>query len=325
MNAINLWKPKAVIMVGIAFGVDDEKQNIGDVLVSSYIIPYEFSKIYPNEISFRSPMPNANTLLLNRANSIRNWDYKIEGHPVKVYSGPILTGEKLIDNKKFRDDLVKVYRNTIGGEMESAGVFAAADNSNTPWLIIKSICDFADGNKGKNKELNQEIAIKTSVSFTRHYLSNGYAFNELGFVPLVASRGEARTSETVLLSSLISFLDDYNADSDKSAAEQLRVSAREITQTETDSKLQQATKTVIQLIPGDTLEIFERRILYCKDLYNEMLDSKGEFLPREIDDATAAFMKCICRELTRIIALNGVLPPDPKFQGWWQQYRCATK
>lgn len=324
MNAINLWNPKAIIMVGIAFGVDDEKQNIGDVLISSYIIPYEFSKVYVDQTSFRSPMPNANTLLLNRARSIRNWDLKIEGRPVKVYSGPILTGEKLIDNKKFRDDLVKVYRNTIGGEMESAGVFAAANNSDTPWLIIKSICDFADGNKGKNKELNQEIAIKTSVSFTHHYLSNGQAFNELQFKPLIPSRGEARTSETVLLSSLISFLDNYNSDLDKSAAEQLRVAAREVTQTEIDTKLQQDTRVVIQLIPSDTLEIFERRILNCKNMYNEVLDSLGGFLPREIDDATNAFMKCICRELNRIIAINGILPPDPIFEGWWKQYKCTT-
>jgi nucleoside phosphorylase len=39
-EAIAFWNVKAVVMVGIAFGVDRKKQRIGDVLVSKTVIPY---------------------------------------------------------------------------------------------------------------------------------------------------------------------------------------------------------------------------------------------------------------------------------------------
>lgn len=33
-SSINLLSPKFVLMIGIAFGINEEKQNIGDVLIS---------------------------------------------------------------------------------------------------------------------------------------------------------------------------------------------------------------------------------------------------------------------------------------------------
>src|SRR5215216_2089223 len=40
-DAISEIKPSAVIMVGIAFGVNPEKQKIGDILVAKQLLPYE--------------------------------------------------------------------------------------------------------------------------------------------------------------------------------------------------------------------------------------------------------------------------------------------
>ena len=37
--------PIAVVMVGIAFGADESKQKIGDVLVSDKILPYDSQKV----------------------------------------------------------------------------------------------------------------------------------------------------------------------------------------------------------------------------------------------------------------------------------------
>ena len=41
--------PVAVIMVGIAFGVNEQKQKIGDVLISDKILPYDSQKILENK------------------------------------------------------------------------------------------------------------------------------------------------------------------------------------------------------------------------------------------------------------------------------------
>ena len=46
-RAIGGWHPKAVIMVGIAFGRDPQEQNVGDVLVSEQVACYEIQAIGP--------------------------------------------------------------------------------------------------------------------------------------------------------------------------------------------------------------------------------------------------------------------------------------
>ncbi|ALO66662.1 hypothetical protein AS189_09365 [Arthrobacter alpinus] len=44
-ESIRLFSPKALIGVGIAFGVDEQKQSIGDVLVSAAVNDYELRKV----------------------------------------------------------------------------------------------------------------------------------------------------------------------------------------------------------------------------------------------------------------------------------------
>ncbi len=44
-DAIDHWQPCAVIAVGIAFGLDQGKQNIGDVLVAKQIQDYELGRL----------------------------------------------------------------------------------------------------------------------------------------------------------------------------------------------------------------------------------------------------------------------------------------
>ncbi len=54
--------------------------------------------------------------------------------------------------------------------MESYGVYYAAQattDSGTKVIVAKSVCDFADKNKG---DTNQEYAAYTSASFTKHLI-----------------------------------------------------------------------------------------------------------------------------------------------------------
>jgi nucleoside phosphorylase len=44
-DGIRALSPSAVIMVGIAFGVDDRTQSIGDILVSRQLLGYEVQKL----------------------------------------------------------------------------------------------------------------------------------------------------------------------------------------------------------------------------------------------------------------------------------------
>jgi len=172
-DAIEALEPSTVIMVGIAFGVDPEKQSIGDILISEQLRLYDLQRVGSGansalDIRWRGDRVTASTKLLDRFRSaLLDWKGP------KVRFGLLLSGEKLVDHQDFRDQLLEKEPEAIGGEMEGAGVYVAAQTEKVDWLVVKAICDFADGNKGENKEKNQEDAAKNAARFVIHTLQKG--------------------------------------------------------------------------------------------------------------------------------------------------------
>lgn len=171
-NALMDWPcVKAVIMVGIAFGMyneetDQSKQNLGDVLVATKIFPYENQRWNKDgSIRFRGKEHKANSHLIDAFRLIQpEWNHtNIEGIPTKVEYCPLLTGEKLVDDLDKRNQLKELYRDYRGGEMEGMGIASACEDKQKPWIIVKAICDFADGNKGDTPE-EEELKIKKQIS-----------------------------------------------------------------------------------------------------------------------------------------------------------------
>jgi nucleoside phosphorylase len=146
--------PRAVVAAGIAFGVDDGKQALGDVLVSTHVWLYDLQRVGKDEIVLRGPRPDASPWLLNylKGYYLTNWKR------ANVTFGAVLTGEKLIDNVDYRNQLLKLAGGVIGGEMEGAGLYVSSADHKVDWIVVKAICDFADGNKGKDKESRQILA-----------------------------------------------------------------------------------------------------------------------------------------------------------------------
>ncbi len=62
----------------------------------------------------------------------------------------------------------------IGGEMEGAGIWAASARNDTPWILVKGVCDWADGKKGKEY---QEFAAAAAVSLCLHVLQDERALD----------------------------------------------------------------------------------------------------------------------------------------------------
>ena len=65
-KGIEALSPSAVIMVGIAFGVDEHKQAIGDILVSRQLWLYDLQRVGNDEIVPRGDKPHASAWLINR-------------------------------------------------------------------------------------------------------------------------------------------------------------------------------------------------------------------------------------------------------------------
>lgn len=183
-HAIRIWRPRAIVMVGIAFAKNPSKQKIADVLVASQVISYEPQRVGQAETIYRGPITPSSPTLLNRFNVAPDWAFtRPDGSLCQCHVGPVLSGEKLIDSAKFKTSLIDEYPQAIGGEMEGVGLAAAAVRENVPWILVKGICDWADGNKhGKH----QPLAAASAVSLVHHVLSQVDVLHGLRkFIPLV--------------------------------------------------------------------------------------------------------------------------------------------
>ena len=160
-DAIEEIRPNFVLSLGIAFGANDEKQSIGDILVSSQVQCYEPARVGADKIIPRGDRMPADPILLNRCDTA-----KLTWHGSKVHTGLILSGEKLVDSPEFKKMLLDIEPEAIGGEMEGAGIIAACYRKNVPWVIIKGICDWAE-----NKESDsQSLASLNTFEFFWHIL-----------------------------------------------------------------------------------------------------------------------------------------------------------
>lgn len=166
-EAITFWDPKALVMVGIAFG-HGRKQKMADVLVSEKIIQYEPERMGVERIP-RGDSPVAGTVLLDRFKNVLAWTFnRPDATQCAILTGALLSGEKLVDNQAFKAQLFKAFPEAIGGDMEGAGVASAAERLKKEWIVVKAICDWGDGKKhGKH----QRLAAAAAADLVRHVLS----------------------------------------------------------------------------------------------------------------------------------------------------------
>jgi nucleoside phosphorylase len=165
-QAIQDLKPQAIIMCGIAFGLNPNKQQLGDILVARQIQYYEPQKVDAKKgLLQRGDRATASERALDR---FRSADIDWKGAP--THFGLVLSGEKLVNDLSFRDLLVRSEPEAIGGEMEGAGLYAAARNAKCDWILVKAICDWADGNKNSDA---QTIAAHNAAQFVLHTLKLG--------------------------------------------------------------------------------------------------------------------------------------------------------
>lgn len=180
--ALREWPQlKAVIMVGICFGVNSKKQHIGDVIVSLSIKNYETRRMGKNMEIPRGNTYQASSCLLNAFNNLKlTWEnIGIDNEPKQLELGEFISGEQLVDNKDVRDKLLLESPEAKAGEMEGNGVVAACESNHLPWILVKAICDFADGNKGKDKKERQAIAAASSANCCAAALGQATAFESI--------------------------------------------------------------------------------------------------------------------------------------------------
>jgi nucleoside phosphorylase/tetratricopeptide (TPR) repeat protein len=177
-KGIEALSPQAVVMVGIAFGINEEKQAIGDILISQQLYLYDLQRVGKDLIVPRGDKPHASSWLINWLQvSKLSWDEA----RARVRFGVILSGEKLVDNIDYRDQLKQFENEAIGGEMEGAGLYVASHDKKCDWILVKAICDWADGEKATDKDARQRLAAHNAAAFVLQALKHASLKRERSF------------------------------------------------------------------------------------------------------------------------------------------------
>jgi len=172
--------PVAVVMVGIAFGTDENTQQIGHVLVSDKILPYDSKKILEDKTKYKETPKEVGFQLLNAFREHREWVFELPNSEKSiVHIGAVLTGSNLINNYEYRTKLLNDFAENepIGGEMEAQGIYSMCRlNGVAEWIIIKGICDWAYKKDNANKESDQSLAAHAAVDYCFHVFSRDGVF-----------------------------------------------------------------------------------------------------------------------------------------------------
>jgi nucleoside phosphorylase len=193
-KGIAALRPVAVILVGIAFGVDEQKQAIGDVLVSQQLLLYEPQRVGEGKIVPRGDKPHASSWLFNYLKSAQlYWNEPA----IAVRFGLVLSGEKLVDHLDYREQLQQFGPEAIGGEMEGAGLYVACQDAKVDWILVKAICDWADGNKAQDQDARQRLAAQNAAAFVAHAFQHVALRRPKSLVLIVGK--DAKKTEKILL------------------------------------------------------------------------------------------------------------------------------
>lgn len=169
-EALAALRPRAAILVGIAFGVDSEKQKMGQVLVARQLVDYELQRVGTGGDGKRYTVARGDRASATPGLLSRFRDGELTWHKAPLDFGVVLSGDKLVDNVAFRDQLLELEPEAIGGEMEGAGLYSVAVRERVDWILVKAICDWADGHKAVRKSERQRRAAKNAAQFVFHVL-----------------------------------------------------------------------------------------------------------------------------------------------------------
>ncbi|WP_073562119.1 hypothetical protein [Archangium sp. Cb G35] len=180
------FRPKLVVMVGIAAGASKKKQGYGNILAASTTFDYGAGKIVEKkgEIGFQpdpEPIPidtRLKSLLLTWTTErreldtiYRSWPGEKPNTALELHVGPLGSGAAVVDSRQSVRSVLTHWRKLIGIEMEAYGVHRACLDTMSPppmFACFKSICDFAQN----KSDAWQKYAAYTAAEFCYRFLIN---------------------------------------------------------------------------------------------------------------------------------------------------------
>jgi nucleoside phosphorylase len=179
------FRPRLVVMIGIAAGTTAGGKQFGDVLVADPSVDYMSGKFVSIE-GTRQFLPDPYPLglhprvrsVLRRhvasrptfANIQSRWTGQLPPGPNKLHLGPLGAADQVIDDHSRILEIQLNWRKLIGLEMETYGVYRACLESPEPKpqaLSFKSVCDFAAVKSDEWQEYAAFVAAQFAIEFLR--------------------------------------------------------------------------------------------------------------------------------------------------------------
>lgn len=178
------FRPRYLIMTGIAGGVDKKKLDYGDVMVADPCFDYESGKKeYVNgqsmfkpdyrQIRMDSRVDQIVRRLLDRADLLgglyTNCKYEKPDHPFKIKIGPFGSGAAVLSDQTVIKRVTEHNRKFLGFDMEAYAVMLAGSLSSAPKtipIVMKAVSDFGTGKTDKY----QKYAAYTSAQVLQCFL-----------------------------------------------------------------------------------------------------------------------------------------------------------
>ena len=180
--AILAFHPKVIMMAGICAGKKNETK-LGDLIVADRAFDYSTGKMYETGLEHRPPHRPINDALAAFVNNawINHSDLifakvneKFNGKPLsecKIRFTSMASGPWVVNTETIFDDIRDhIVGNCISLDMEAYAVALAADQLKTPWIIVKSVQDYADGKKSEAEKDSRAYAAFSSVYLLCEYL-----------------------------------------------------------------------------------------------------------------------------------------------------------
>lgn len=144
-----------VVAIGVCFGIDRNKNKLGDVIVSDIICDFTNKREGTDDSSThqRGGHRPVEARILRKFRA-PNGKILIPSQEIKVYCAPVISTASLINNPVIKEELKSDRPDALAGEMEGAGITTAIDYTNPKKamaIVIKGIGDWGDGNKEGSK------------------------------------------------------------------------------------------------------------------------------------------------------------------------------
>lgn len=178
------FRPRIVVMVGIAAGTRGGNKEFGDILVADPSVDYNSGKVV-QENGIRDFLPDPYPIGLNaRLRSVIQkyrapnplfqklrsaWQGDVPQQQTRLHLGPVGAADQVIDDETRILEIQKNWRKLIGVEMETYGVYRACHEAPEPkprFVSFKSVCDFA----AQKTDSWQDYAAYTAANFAVEFL-----------------------------------------------------------------------------------------------------------------------------------------------------------